>query len=75
MEEGNSGIRFTTGLLVTLVTLSIMLSIFVIIWNNGKEVQRKETELRQQENDSISYNVEDRNNALTTLSSNYYFNC
>ena len=75
MEEANSGIRFTTGLLVTLIGLSVMLAIFLVIWNNGKEVQRRETELRQQENDSISYNVEDRNNALTTLSSNYYFNC
>ena len=62
MTEGaESGLRLTTGLIVTLISLTIMLSLFVLFFNNAKTMQQKENDLRQQENDSISsiidYNI------------------
>lgn len=57
-EEVNSGISFSTSLIVTLIALSVLLGLFGLFMTNAKEMQEKEKELRQQENDSISLNVE-----------------
>lgn len=58
MESGNSGIRFTTGTIVTLIGLTIMLALFTLFYLNAKTMQDKEREFRQKENDSISYNID-----------------
>lgn len=76
MEESSSGIRMTTGIILTLIGLTVILGLFIVVYNNAKTMQDNERKLRQEENDSISHNFQDRNNVLTTLQfENYYFNC
>ena len=56
-EEANSGISFSTSLIVTLIGLTVLLGLFTLFLTNAKEMQNKEKELRQKENDSISLNT------------------
>lgn len=56
-EEANSGISFSTSLIVTLIGLAVLLGLFTLFLNNAKEMQNKEKKLRQKENDSISLNT------------------
>ena len=56
-EEANSGISFSTSLIVTLIGLAVLLVLFTLFLNNAKEMQNKEKKLRQKENDSISLNT------------------
>lgn len=76
-DEANRGISMTAGLICTLMVLTIMGALFGIFYSNGVKMQEKESEFRQQENDSISMNME----AIAFDSSGnpsivgYYFDC
>lgn len=68
MTEGaESGLRLTTGLIVTIISLTIMLALFGIFFTNAKTMQQKENELRQKENDSISSLIDYNANCNYTL--------
>lgn len=56
-DEANSGISFSASLVVTLIALTVLLGLFTLFLNNAKEMQKKEKELRQKENESISLNT------------------
>lgn len=56
-DEANSGISFSASLIVTLIGITVLLGLFTLFINNARQMQRKEKELRQKENESISLNT------------------
>lgn len=76
-DEANRGISMTVGLICTLSALTVMGILFGLFYSNGVKMQEKEREFRQQENDSISMNVETIafDNLGNPSIDGYYFDC